>query len=255
MCLFLSLFGSLLRGKNKRAAANLSARQLRFRTRHFAAAALAWRAAGRHFHIISFARSAGSLLLPFSPHSSLFPRIPRGMFHFIEGGISIVWGTRRQRYDLIGCKSTIKGQVSHSLSHFPLAVWHSKQLCTINCRKQFRKLEEKEKAWCAQDDPPSKFNAWWNDSIMPERQTPTSVWNYTFSNKFHIFSTSDSSGDASHIKSSKKWGKKTSMDHQKRSIFRPLLKKWWSDRADQALGSGYCQCPLWHHKRRTTQTA
>lgn len=135
MCLFLSLFGSLLRGKNKSAAANLSARQLRFFTRHFAAAARARRAAGPHFHIISFARSAGSLLLPF--FSPLLPisHIPRRMLHFIEGGISIFWGTRRQRYDLIGCKSTIKGQVSHSLSHCPLAIWHSKQLCIINCLK------------------------------------------------------------------------------------------------------------------------
>lgn len=112
--------------------------------------------------------------------------------------ISIVWGTHKQRCDLIGCKSTIKGQVSHSLSHFRLAFGIPSNYAQLIEEKQFRKLEEKEMAWCALDNPLSKFNTWWKDSITPERQTLTSVGNYTFSSSF-IFSPIQTWVETPHI--------------------------------------------------------
>lgn len=146
MCLFLSLFGSLLRGKNKSAAGKPVGTSVTFLYTAFRSCSRSATRSWAAFSYHQFCQICWVITPPlFSPLLPI-PHIPRRMFHFIEGGISIVWGTRRQRYDLIGCKSTIKGQVSHSLSHCPLAIWHSKQLCIINCRKQFRKLEEKEKA-------------------------------------------------------------------------------------------------------------
>lgn len=112
-----------LKGKKKtnRAMANLSVMFLDT-TFHSCSSSLtrSWNVSVSHIFISPVLQDLLGHYLLFFSSLFHFSHIPRRVFHFIEGGTTIVWGTHRQRCDLIGCKSTVKGQVSHSLLHLCL---------------------------------------------------------------------------------------------------------------------------------------